>query len=144
MCPRSKTFPLAHIHLFTRQIGPSLYQQSSTRGCLQSIIPPLHTYPINSFLPSITFLRTCRSFFSFFHFHRIPFHGLAGACINPGSFSSNFLHPGCFCLGNKYIYYGKYVCKHLAICLECYRLCTCNNFNRSCAELSPLSFPRPC
>ena len=30
-------------------------------------------------------------FFRFFHFHRIPFRGLAGACVNPGSIFLNSL-----------------------------------------------------
>ena len=76
-----KTISLAPIHSFTRQIVPSLYQQSST--CfLRSIILLFCRRPINSLLPSITFLRVHSFFFVYilyFHFHRTHFCGLAGA-----------------------------------------------------------------
>ena len=86
MHPNSKIILLAPIHSFTRQIVPTLYQQLSTWGSLQSIILLFH---INSLFPSITFLRVCHFFFvsnTFFHFHRTLF-------VNPGSFSNSlFVH----------------------------------------------------
>ena len=44
-------------------------------------------------LPSMNIIFTRMSFFScfFVHFHHTLFHGLAGACVNPGSFSF-FVH----------------------------------------------------
>ena len=47
-----KTIPLAPIHLFTKQIVPSLYQESLTRSSLISITRVFCTCLINSFLPS--------------------------------------------------------------------------------------------
>ena len=89
--PTLENHPLAPIHLFTRQIVPSLYQQSSTCGSLQSIILLFHRHPINPLLPSITILRACHFFLCFFHFQCTLFCGFAGACVNPGSFFSNSL-----------------------------------------------------
>ena len=72
-----KTIPLAPIHLFTKQIVPSLYQESFTQSSLRSFSWVLCVHLIKGFLLSITFLRTCHFFFvCFFHFHRTLFVGL--------------------------------------------------------------------
>ena len=83
---------LTPVHPFTKQIVPSLYQQSLTCGSLQSIILFCHTSPINAFLPWITILRACCFFLlCLFHFHRTLFRGLVGACVNPRCLSL-FVH----------------------------------------------------
>ena len=51
-----KTIPLAPIHLFTKQMVPSLCQESLTRSSLRSFSPVLSVRLIKGFLPSITFL----------------------------------------------------------------------------------------
>ena len=90
--PMLKTIPLAPIHPFTKQFVPSMHQKSFTRRLLRSFSPVLCVRLIKGFLLSITlnFLHARRFFFffvCFFHFHRTPFRGLAGACVNPGCFS---------------------------------------------------------
>ena len=59
-----KTIPQAPIRSFTKQIVPSLYQQSSTWSWLIFMAWVFYSYPINALLPSIIFL--CASFFSCF------------------------------------------------------------------------------
>ena len=80
-----KTIPLTPIHSFTKQVVPSLYQQSDS---LQLITLFLHTLPINALLPLITFLSECHFFFCFPSFIFIThFRELAGACVTLEVFS---------------------------------------------------------
>ena len=53
-----KTIPLTPIHPFTKQLVPSMHQESFTRSLLRSFSPVLCVGLIKGFLPSITFLRT--------------------------------------------------------------------------------------
>ena len=84
-----KTIPLAPIHLFTKQMVPSLCPESLTRSLFQSFSSVFCMHPIKCFLPSITFLCARRFFYflvCFFRFHCTLFRGLAGACMNSGKF----------------------------------------------------------
>ena len=75
-------------HSFTKQIVPSLCQESLTRSSLRSFSPVLCMLLINCFLPYKTFLCVHCFFFvsTFFVSFSSHFHGLAEACMNPGSF----------------------------------------------------------
>ena len=85
-----KTIPLAPIHSFTKQIVPSMYQESMSWSRLISITRVFRNHLINTPFHQKYFRRP--SFFSsLFHFHRTLFRGLVGACVNPGSFSF-FVH----------------------------------------------------
>ena len=75
MRPRSKNHPLAPIHPLTKQIVPSLYQQSSIWSWLISMARVFCAYLIKGLLPSIIFLRA-RHFFLCFIFIAHFFVGL--------------------------------------------------------------------
>ena len=98
MRPRSKNYPLG-----THSLA---YKTNST--FIVSTIIDLRFFAINhiafpqapyKLTPSINNIFTHASFFSlflilyFFHFHCTLFRGLAGACVNPESFSNSlFVH----------------------------------------------------
>ena len=64
-----KIIPLVSIHSFTRQIVPSLYQQSSTWASLQSIILLFHMRPITPSFHQYFYAGVISSLFvSLFHF----------------------------------------------------------------------------
>ena len=84
-----KTIPLAPIHLFTKQMVPSLCPELLTKSLSKLFSPAFLMHPIKCFLPSITsshFFFVCL----FLSFSLHTFCGLAGVCVNLGSFSNSF------------------------------------------------------
>ena len=98
MSPHLKNHPLGRIHLFTKQIVPSLYQESLTHILLQSVSPIPFMWLINHFLP-LKNIFMCVSFFlvSFIIFIAHLFHRLMGAYVNPGNIFSNSLFMQSLC-----------------------------------------------
>ena len=97
--PHSKTIPLASIHLFSKQMVPSLCPESLTQHSLRLFSPVLCVCLIKGFLPSITFLRARRFFFYFFCFIFIAhFLWACGSLCEPQKFSSFCLFT---CLSNN-------------------------------------------
>ena len=80
-----KTIPMAPIHSFTKQLVPSMYQESLTRNRFISMARVFRTRLINSFFHQKNVLGA-RRFFSCFIFIAHFYRGLAGACVNPGRF----------------------------------------------------------
>ena len=86
-----KTIPIAPIHSFTKQIVPSMYQESLSWSRLISITRVFRNHLINSPFHQKYFRCPSFFFFYFLSFHHTLFRGLAGACLNPESFSL-FVH----------------------------------------------------
>ena len=99
--PTLKTIPLGLIHLFTKQIVPSLYQQSSTWSWLISMAQVFCTYLINTRFPSKTLILRA----SFFSFIFIP--QFLWSCMQElaGSIFSNSLlmHSLCSPITNSFL-----------------------------------------
>ena len=102
--PRLKTIPLAPIHLFTKPIVPSLYQESLTCKYVEIIY--------TSFLFSASFHQK-HSFKDRVNiFDKVTWPQLISKFLIIGL---TFLHPGCFCL--------QLMLHSLTKCLSC----TCCN-----------------
>ena len=91
MCSCSKNYPLAPIHLFSKQIRSTQESFSYLKSFDIHDTSSLHAH--YKLLPSTkNILGTHRFFLStLFHFHCTLFRGLVGACVNPGSIS-HFVH----------------------------------------------------
>ena len=89
-----KTIPLTPIHLFTKQMVPSLCPELLTQSLLRSFSPVLCVHLTYIRLPSINniFMHVSFILVSFIFITHF-FRGLAGACVNPGIFlNSLFVH----------------------------------------------------
>ena len=89
-----KTTPLAPIHSFTKQIVPSMYEESLIRSCLISMTRVFRMCLINSFLPSKNILGARRFFLSntfFLSFSSHTFSWACGSLCEPRKFFSNSL-----------------------------------------------------
>ena len=90
--PRLKTIPLAPIHLFTKQMVPSLCPESLTRSLSRSFSPVLCVRLIRGFLPPKTFLCARRFFLCFFvSFSSHTFSWACGSLREPQEYFSNSL-----------------------------------------------------
>ena len=80
------------IHPFTRQLVPSLFEESISQSSWKSIQPFFRYSLINAFLSPQKILCGSRFFLSFFH--RTLFSGVCGSFREPRKFSSNslFIH----------------------------------------------------
>ena len=83
MCLHSKDHPVGTNNPFSKQIVPSLYQESSTSISLQPVSPVPLVRLINHFLPSKTFFTHIISFFIFITHLFVGLRELT--YLNPGS-----------------------------------------------------------
>ena len=111
-CEFNGTGSCAHAQNHPPGTHSLVYKTNST--FIVSIIIDLRFFAIDhtafpeapyKFPPSINNIFTCASYFffvsnTFFHFHRTLFRGLAGAYVNPGSFSQT-LFCAFICLCNN-------------------------------------------
>ena len=81
LCDYARQTILSHpIRPFTRELIPSLFEESIAQSSLKSVQPVFCYGLIKSFLSPQKFLRVSRFFFFFFfHFHHTLFRGLAGS-----------------------------------------------------------------
>ena len=86
-----KTIPLAPIHPFTKQIVTTFILSIIIYPKPMQIIFTVFLYEPYKGLPSMNNFFMRFIFSSLFHFHCTLFHGLAGVCMNPRSFSL-FVH----------------------------------------------------
>ena len=90
---------------FTRQLVPSLFEESISRSSSTSIQPFFRYSLINAFLSPQKFLRSSRFFLlCFFYFHRTLFSGACGSFREPRKFFQTlFLYIHLFVLISSWI-----------------------------------------
>ena len=117
-----KTIPLAPIHSFTKHYSTfnvSRIDELESFDIHYTSVPQSpYKHP-----PSIKNILGARRFFSLFHFHRTLFRGLAGACVNPESFSL-FVHSLVCQITHSFLNgFQPNLCQHFShVCSTCHAI----------------------